>query len=706
MKKFCFFVVSVAIATLHATPAALIGGFENGNTAYAAYVSSDGIITPFSLPGLTGDGLIQITAINAAGAGLIGGQDAVTSLAYAAWLSPAGVINQLTSTGFVGNGLIESVAINALGNGLIGGLNSGNLPYAATVSPSGVAAPLTSTGFVGNGQIDSVAINALGNGLIGGQNSGNLPYAAIVSQTGAATQLTLPNTSGSGYMYSVAINSLGQGLIGGQVNGGMDPYLAKVSSTGTVASLNLPGTQGTGVLYSVALNDSGQGLIGGVNNTSAPYAAIVSPSGTVTELLSTGFVGPGIILQTAINNSGNGLIVGTNNGTQAYAALVSSTGIALPLNIPNVLAPSGLFSVAINNLLVQIPTETLSGNSALFAQYINTYAQENAFYFIPSVFDGTLAEALVQAAPTRNGVSSYTASNNMFFLNNSLSYQLRKQSHSQRHGGHGGKEIAHSFSLIADAKEDSFEDPKEISLSEKKKSSFMLWFDAIAALAYQKAQSQTPAFNPSTGGIILALDGEINKNSHVGMGFSYLYTHVHETLGAGYSNINQESLFGYASWDNQTFYVDGALWEGLFQTSQVREIGLTGFHFVANSTPKGWQLVPHVETGYKRNVLDGKDFIGLLLNPFIMLDWANSWQGRYQETGRGPFNIEQTSQYSSLFRTEVGLRFYETCSFDSWFLTVQEKISYVNVHSSQAGLVNAFLIGSTGSFTVETLAQV
>ena len=142
---------------------------------------------------------------------------------------------------------------------------------------------------------------------------------------------------------------------------------------------------------------------------------------------------------------------------------------------------------------------------------------------------------------------------------------------------------------------------------------------------------------------------------------------IFKDLGVGYSNINQENLFLYASWDNQRFYIDSALWEGLFQISQVREIQMTGFEFTAASKPRDWQLVPHFESGYKQNFLVSQDFLAILLNPFFMLDWANSWQESYRETGNSPFNIRQKHQYSSLFRTEVGVRFYETCLFDLEF---------------------------------------
>lgn len=88
-----------------------------------------------------------------------------------------------------------------------------------------------------------------------------------------------------------------------------------------------------------------------------------------------------------------------------------------------------------------------------------------------------------------------------------------------------------------------------------------------------------------------------------------------------------------------------------------------------------------------------------------MLEWANAWQGSYKEKGNSPFNAAQKSYYGSLLRTEAGLRFYEIFYFDSWNFTLQEKVCYVNAQSFNAGRVNAFIVGSPGSFTVETLSS-
>ena len=140
---------------------------------------------------------------------------------------------------------------------------------------------------------------------------------------------------------------------------------------------------------------------------------------------------------------------------------------------------------------------------------------------------------------------------------------------------------------------------------------------------------------------------------------------------------------------------------GGVQIDQVRNTKMTSFSFRSSSHPHGWQFLPHLELGFKKNSQNNN----FCLNPFVMLDWANAWQESYQEKGNSPFNAAQKAYYGSLLRTEAGLRFYETFFFQSWNFSIQEKISYVNTQSFNAGKVNAFLVGSPGSFTVETLSS-
>ncbi|HEY5235858.1 MAG TPA: autotransporter outer membrane beta-barrel domain-containing protein, partial [Rhabdochlamydiaceae bacterium] len=653
----------------------------------------------------------------------------------------SGIAVPITISGS-GGALIISVAINASGQGMIGGSNNADVPYAAFVSPSGTAAPINIVGIGANGFIYGVAINDSGQGILGGQDSTGVAYAAIVPTSGIAIPINIGTTLPFSEIYGVAINDSGQGLIGGTSSEAL-AYAAFVSSSGVAMPIAMPTGLSGDYIYRVAINDIGQGIIGGQAGNNDAYAALVFPSGEAIPI-ATG-LSDGFINGVAINNFGQGLIGGQDSAGNAYAAIVSSFGIATPINIG--VSNGQIFAVSMNAFLPflsQIPTGSLSGNNLIFANYINKNAPQDSFYFVPAYFDGTLKQALESAAPTRNAFSVFAACNNLFYLTTGLSNHLHNHPIHRRAGqtflaavSSGPKNWRSEDQLLASM---SLQKPKQAaqasvagipSESENQLISFIspemrrptnranraclpecpeeknnsIWFEAIGAVAYQKAQDQTPAFNPSTGGAIFAYDGKTSEQSRVGGGATYLFTHVHEKQGAGHSNINQEDLFVYASWENKQFYVDGAVLGGLFQISQVRKIHMTGFDFTSTSKPHGWQLLPHLELGYHYSQLNCCQDFEVTMNPFVMVDWANTWQGSFKEKGSGPFNAGQKAHHSSLLRTEASLRVYETLFFDAWDLTFQEKVGYVNIHSFGMGKVNAFLVGSPGSFTVETLTS-
>lgn len=707
--------------SMNSSGTSLVGGqiVTGANPAYAALISSSGSVTLVNITGLPAlHGVINSVAINNSGNGIIGGRD-TTGPIYAALVPPSGdPLTVLTFPPLVAvGGVINSVAINDSGNSLIGGqsFSPGQPAYAASVSSSGTLTSLTLAGGIAmSGTISSVSINASGNGLIGGKDLSGLnpvAYAAFVSSSGDVAPITLTGgIATNGNILSVAVNDSGNGIVGGQDLTLPQPaYAARVSSSGNVNPIIFTGGMASsGVINSVAINSSGNSIIGGEDLTGSQpaYAALVSSSGTVVPLTLTGGVATtGSILSVAINSAGNGIIGGQDLsvGTAPYAALFTSSGRVIPLTFTGGIATNGwITSVGLPSFL-KIPTASLSGNNLIFANYINEFAPDEAFYFIPAELDGTLNAALQSAAPTRNGISIYTASNNLFFLTTSFANHIRNQQTTR---------LAEQNRSIAVTEGELPHDELLASLCLPRKATpcsqdtpFSIWFEAIGAWAYQKAQHQTVAFDPTTGGAILACDRLINPQLRVGGGVSYLFTHIHEKEDQGHSNINQEDAFVYSSWDNQKFYVDLLVMGGAVQIDQVRKITMTGFSFRSSSHPNGWQLLPHLELGFKKKLPDPSTTSKFYLNPFVMLDWANAWQGSYKEKGDSPFNAAQKSQYGSLLRTEAGLRFYEIFYFNSWNFSLQEKIGYVNTQSFNAGKVHAFLVGSPGAFTVETLSS-
>jgi len=352
----------------------LIGGI-NSNAAYAAQIASDQTVNPLSL-GLVSTSEIYSVAINSSGDGLIGGVTMGCGLrAYAARVSSAGIVASLNLSSLIGGSAINSVAINSSGDGIIGGLDpNGVMAYAATVASGGATSLNLNLGI--NSEIDSVAINSSGDCLIGGMwhttCDTSAPYAAFVS-SGVVTSLSLGPSAGD--INSVAINDSGKGIIGGNYTN--VPYAALVQlGSATVQSLGL---SSLGAINSVAINSSGTGLIGGYDSNGA-YAAMVASDSTVATSLGLNLGSGSEINSVAINSAGVGLIGGLASG-EAYAALVAPNRVVTPLSL-GLGSGSEINSVALEgNIIFNTVTPQSIGpySSAINSQLAVSAALETRF---------------------------------------------------------------------------------------------------------------------------------------------------------------------------------------------------------------------------------------------------------------------------------------------------------------------------------------
>jgi hypothetical protein len=688
----------------------LIGGVNLiGFSPIAFLASSTGDVSPLSLSA-TPSGFVNSVAISDSGIGLIGGgiPGGGTPIAY--HVASTGGTNYITT---VPSAAFTSVAINSSGQGIIGGeVTAGAEPPLAYFISSDGTPTIINLPLATKGIINGVAINDYGVALLGGQNNPVAPPnagppIAYLATPSNLIPITFPSQITAGVIEDVAINNSGIGLIAGadtSSSGTIIPIAFRVSQNGSLQALDVSSLGSAGFL-TVALNNSGAGLLGGATAANTVLAVLMSPTGNLTSLNLSPIQG-GFVNDVVINDYGAGIIGGFTNSFAPFAFLVSPTGNLTVLDLP---VSSGTIVAVAIKALSHIPTYTLHGNNLIFAEYINQNAPYDAFYFVPSVLNGTLADALESAAPTRNAIGLFTANNNLLFLNQSFSRHSR-DSRQYRH-----EKVTQGILLAENegvnlAENDLKNEPKRLIANPvvqsnaieaaKENHPYQLWGEIIGAAAYQKSQDQTPAFQPLTGGAIVAFDAHGTDHGWYGGGAAYTYTHIHEENGYGHSHVNQEYLFIYGLWNNAHFYGDLAIWGGLFQIDNVRNISMTGFDFTSKSHPNGWQLAPHVEVGYDSDVA-----YHTMIEPFVMFDWINNWQKHYRESGNSPFNAGQKSHYSSFLRSEAGLRFYETIKFDSWNLVLQEKGSYVNKAPFHVGTVTAFLVGAPGSFTVETFTK-
>jgi outer membrane autotransporter protein len=224
------------------------------------------------------------------------------------------------------------------------------------------------------------------------------------------------------------------------------------------------------------------------------------------------------------------------------------------------------------------------------------------------------------------------------------------------------------------------------------------WVELFGEYAHQKGEKNSPSFNDSLGGVVLALDLYNYKTTLFGAGVGYTYSYVHEGGGSGHAVINQEYAVFYGTFEFRKFYADPAVWGGLIQIENSRHIHTATFTADARSNPNGWMVSPHLEVGYDI------DRNWLTVEPFAMFDWPNIWENSFHEHGAGSFDVTQPRHHSSMLRSEVGFRFYQAIRTHHARCILQEKASYVNKKPFEMGAVTAFISGIPGSLTVDTLS--
>jgi uncharacterized protein with beta-barrel porin domain len=352
-------------------------------------------------------------------------------------------------------------------------------------------------------------------------------------------------------------------------------------------------------------------------------------------------------------------------------------------------------------IVPDIQTKGLKGQEKKVANYLNRQFNNlflPTFSTVPllsSLSGKELQTSLKKVCPARLATSIFAANNALFAVSQVVETHTRNQ-HVARLRRTVQPGSTSSLDLNAQLTDASETVPfKATTCCPPQPCS--VWIEGLGVFAREHAQLQTPAFKTSTGGFVAAVEGYGNFPNPIGGGLAYTHTHLKWKGGYGTSTIEQEYGFLYGTFDiTCNFYIDASIWLEFFQIHNHRRIAFPGFKATEHSDPKGFQFAPHLAIGYEF------DWCWFSLEPFAMFDWVNSWEHRSRETGHG-FNFGVKGQYSGMLRSEVGLRFYETVTCRWGQIIIQERASYVNKEPFHVGTVNAFLVGTPGSFTVETL---
>ena len=363
----------------------------------------------------------------------------------------------------------------------------------------------------------------------------------------------------------------------------------------------------------------------------------------------------------------------------------------LGLGIPLFLSPAPV---------IQIATAGLRGNHLSLANYLNANAPSSTVALFSSLTGAALAKALEYAAPTRNALVTFSSQNGYLAASQALS------DHGRERRFHRQPQATHVSAAAADIPVDELIADRSGRVQKTpngKQPPYTIWLTPFGEYAKEKKQMQTPAFSMGMGGALAAFEYTGTNDNAVGFGSAYAYTHIHEGEGMGSAGLNQGFLTFYTALNAAKWYFDLGVWGGYYASENRRKIAFPGFKKTARSHLHGWQLAPHLEMGYDGFWMQDSEVKWFGIEPFVMGDWVANWEHALRERGASELNMGQNGRFCSFLRGETGLRFHEIVSLSWGRLVLREKGSYAYQKAFQTGALTAFLLGSPGSFTVDTL---
>lgn len=459
-------------------------------------------------------------------------------------------------------------------------------------------------------------------------------------------------------------------------------------------------------------------LSGTLKGTGTVGAVHVHPGASVAPGNSIGTLNTGSILfdpgstfqieispsaSSLLNVSGTASLDGMLNIIQTsgsyprsaeYLILQTSGGISG--NFDSILLggiPTDLFHLSqeANNLYLSytipaLSTSNLSGNALRVANYLNEEADGSTLLLFSGLSDSSLQQAMDSISPARNAFPTYITNQLAFSMSNLLSSHLDDQRILSKHSFLPSEKPF----LTADSSDTlSMPLPKE-----KKEPGWSTWLSGFWEFSHQSASLQNPSFHYTSEAALAGADYRGRHQTLLGTALGYAHSHYQESDGAGHGKTNNYFLSLYASQFLQNFYLSPAIWGVFNEAKNTRVLSFPGFSKHAYSHLFAWQLIPHLEVGHHFQQTWGT------IIPFASADWSIFWQRKYSEHGASPFNAQQQSHQSSIFRSETGLKFSESWKKSWGAIFLREKVSYVFENPLNTGTVQSSFAGTPGSFTV------
>ncbi len=368
-----------------------------------------------------------------------------------------------------------------------------------------------------------------------------------------------------------------------------------------------------------------------------------------------------------LENLGNGQITGN------FANITSSLGLGgyrTVLTDPNTLT-----------LFLLIDENQLTGNAKKLATYLNENVTPSSEVTALLFLDGMeLSKAMNAVSFAKNSSGTFITQNNLISMNEAINSR------------HADKR-AMGCKLGTDCSDEQFN-----KSCRKKESKYDFWFSGIGQYGFFDPKHQNPSYQFINRAAQLGFDYYPEVIDFVGLGIGYNNTRFWQDHNLGNGWINQYYLNINGLYLKNDFYLDFAIWTEYHNNHNERKVrysGLSGYP-KAKATIYGFQIMPKLEMGY---TLRDESY---LFEPFLSLNWVNSWEDSYKEFGISTLDMNVGARYATMLQSELGCRFYQcfvSRLANSKFM-FREKLSFVNKASFGADIISSQVTGSDVSLNL------
>lgn len=368
------------------------------------------------------------------------------------------------------------------------------------------------------------------------------------------------------------------------------------------------------------------------------------------------------------------------------------------------LASLPFIELTIHFIPPQIPTERLSGNRRILADYFNSDPDFffNTIFPIDQLPIEEIRYILDTISPARLAASTSAAINVGLA---SIQTIVEREQQSRFLHFRKSKDLNNVVALKNDTlngllAQNSIDLPRgETRIAAREDSSIAGYGNWTTQINHEKRQDQNPAFN--------------TFSSQGNAGFEKFFAHGLVGIVGNYANtwISQDTV-------SEVHVYGGSLYGVGYIEDAFIDVSLSGYglSFKSNrripfpgsiiSTPvddkaashhNGYELIPHLGAGYDVGFNWGS------LEPYIAFDWAYINEDDFTETGPSVYNMHVFKRHGSVLRSQIGLNAYQAFDKDWGVIFLKEELSYVNLEPFSIGDVRATIPGSVDNFTVFAL---